>query len=82
METVLLEFVCCLADGCAPQAKGHFFGSGNLGAGADVLRGTVRLVEGVGRGVGRGCVWTEGEAGRDRDRDRLGEWGFLGRVGL
>jgi len=70
MQTGLLEFVCCLADGCAPQAKGHFFGAGNLGASPEVLGGAVRIAEVVGRSCGVETGWE----GAD------GEWAFLKRV--
>jgi hypothetical protein len=70
LETGLLEFVCCLADGCAPQAKGHFFGSGNLGADAACLAKTVRLSAEVARMVGLEKVWDPEDK----------EWAFLKRA--
>ncbi|KIX98173.1 uncharacterized protein Z520_06253 [Fonsecaea multimorphosa CBS 102226] len=80
LETGLLEFVCCLADGCAPQAKGHFFGSVNLGAGRGTLRATVRLTDEVARQVHAERPWRD-EADEDEDEDRdPGEWRFLDRV--
>ncbi|KAL2009380.1 hypothetical protein VTN00DRAFT_7574 [Thermoascus crustaceus] len=51
-ETGVLEFVCCLADGVAPQAKGHFFGCKNLGASGAQIRGTVSLVREVAAQLG------------------------------
>ncbi|OAX77469.1 hypothetical protein ACJ72_08232 [Emergomyces africanus] len=43
-ETVLLEFVCCLADGVGAQAKGHFFGCRNLGVTGPEIRGAIEIV--------------------------------------
>ncbi|KIW97119.1 uncharacterized protein Z519_02511 [Cladophialophora bantiana CBS 173.52] len=86
LETGLLEFICCLADGCAPQAKGHFFGSVNLGASKDTLRAAVRLTDEVARQVRVGRPWKDGIGDGDGDgqvkqedpsRD---EWRFLERV--
>ncbi|KAL2432387.1 hypothetical protein ABEF95_007351 [Exophiala dermatitidis] len=57
LETGLLEFVCCLADGCGPQAKGHFFGSINLGATTTTLRATVLLAERIAEQLGMACPW-------------------------
>ncbi|EON67965.1 hypothetical protein W97_07111 [Coniosporium apollinis CBS 100218] len=57
VETGLLEFVCCLADGLAPQAKGHFFGSRNLGASGDTMRATIVLVDDISRQLGVGFSW-------------------------
>ncbi|KIW12478.1 hypothetical protein PV08_09755 [Exophiala spinifera] len=71
-ETGLLEFVCCLADGCGPQAKGHFFGSLNLGASSDTLRASVELTEEVARQLQLTCPW--------KDPDVLEEFKFLDRV--
>ncbi|KAM5432488.1 hypothetical protein McanMca71_004362 [Microsporum canis] len=52
METVLMEFVCCLADDVAPQAKGHFFGSRNMGASGAQIKGAVNIVQAVARQAG------------------------------
>ncbi|KAK6373521.1 hypothetical protein LTS17_008013 [Exophiala oligosperma] len=68
-ETGLLEFVCCLADGCGPQAKGHFFGSLNLGASNDTLRTTVELTEEIARQLRLTCPW--------KDPDVREEFAFL-----
>ncbi|KAL1957293.1 hypothetical protein VTO42DRAFT_6199 [Malbranchea cinnamomea] len=53
METVMLEFVCCLADDVAPQAKGHFFGCRNLGATGKQVQGAIEVVREVARQLGR-----------------------------
>jgi len=73
-ETGLLEFVCCLADGCGPQAKGHFFGSLNLGASHETLRATVRLTEEIAQQLGLACPW--------KDADVCDDFTFLDRVML
>ncbi|GBF60822.1 hypothetical protein TMEN_7457 [Trichophyton mentagrophytes] len=52
METVLMEFVCCLADDVAPQAKGHFFGSRNMGASGARIKGAVGIVQDLARQAG------------------------------
>ncbi|KAF3480581.1 uncharacterized protein GIQ15_05928 [Arthroderma uncinatum] len=52
METVVLEFVCCLADDVAPQAKGHFFGSRNMGASGKQIQGAVAIVQELARQAG------------------------------
>ncbi|EFR04532.1 hypothetical protein MGYG_07537 [Nannizzia gypsea CBS 118893] len=52
METVLMEFVCCLADDVAPQAKGHFFGSRNMGASGARIKGAVSIVQDLARQAG------------------------------
>ncbi|KAL6240446.1 hypothetical protein RBB50_012647 [Rhinocladiella similis] len=70
--TGLLEFVCCLADGCGPQAKGHFFGSLNLGASNATLRATVELTEEIARQLRLTCPW--------KDPDVREEFAFLQRV--
>ena len=72
METGVLRFVCCLADGVAPQAKGHFFGSINLGASAGELEAAARLTEELARMVNAPCAWKV--AGEDGDED---DWKFL-----
>ncbi|KAJ9264738.1 hypothetical protein DTO195F2_2189 [Paecilomyces variotii] len=48
-ETGILEFVCCLVDDVAPQAKGHFFGCRNLGASKTEIQGTISLVREMAR---------------------------------
>ncbi|GAD96912.1 predicted protein [Paecilomyces variotii No. 5] len=55
-ETGILEFVCCLADDVAPQAKGHFFGCRNLGASKVEIQGTISLVQEVARQLDLGRV--------------------------
>ncbi|EXJ79862.1 hypothetical protein A1O3_08147 [Capronia epimyces CBS 606.96] len=61
VDTGLLEFVCCLADGCGPQAKGHFFGSINLGATDATLRAAVQLTELLAQQLQVGCAWKADE---------------------
>lgn len=75
LQTGVLEFVCCLADGVAPQSKGHMFGARNLGASWEVLRRSVELTREVAGMLGRGMPWEEG----DEDGEK-GEWVFLGKV--
>lgn len=81
LETGLLEFVCCLADGCGPQAKGHFFGSINLGASHSTLRAAISLTEQTARQVGVACLWKEDDAtdaaSGENDND---DFRFLARV--
>ncbi|KMU84096.1 hypothetical protein CIHG_01882 [Coccidioides immitis H538.4] len=68
METVMMEFVCCLADDVAPQAKGHFFGCRNLGATGQQVLGAVELVREIARQLGL-------------DRPRNGDhFGFLAKA--
>jgi len=76
LETGILEFVCCLADGCGPQAKGHFFGSVNLGAGKEALRKAVELTETIAKQVGVPCLWLE----KDDDEEGKQDWKFLDKV--
>lgn len=73
LETGLLEFVCCLADGCGPQAKGHFFGSINLGASSETLRSAIKLTEELAHQVGLPCPWKA-------DEEQCTEFRFLERV--
>ncbi|PGH35811.1 hypothetical protein GX50_01395 [[Emmonsia] crescens] len=51
-ETVLLEFVCCLADGVGAQAKGHFFGCRNLGVTGPEIRGAIEIVREIAGQLG------------------------------
>ncbi|PGH20070.1 hypothetical protein AJ80_03720 [Polytolypa hystricis UAMH7299] len=44
IETVMLEFVCCLADNVPAQTKGHFFGCKNLGATGPQVDGAIEIV--------------------------------------
>jgi hypothetical protein len=86
LETGLLEFVCCLADGVAPQAKGHFFGSVNLGATTGQLRATVLMAEELARQVRVPCPWVGGDEDEDEEEEgfqtetETDEWKFLRRV--
>ncbi|ETI23381.1 hypothetical protein G647_05182 [Cladophialophora carrionii CBS 160.54] len=82
LETGMLEFVCCLADGVAPQAKGHFFGSVNLGATRGQLRGAVLMAQELARQVRVPCAWDGGAAEEhdEGDEEDMDEWKFLQRV--
>ncbi|KAL1855500.1 hypothetical protein Plec18170_004220 [Paecilomyces lecythidis] len=60
-ETGILEFVCCLADDVAPQAKGHFFGCRNLGASKTEIQGTISLVQEVARQLDLGRIPGSGD---------------------
>lgn len=78
--TGLLEFACCLADGVAPQAKGHFFGAANLGATNDVLAACVTGVETVAVALGVQRPWRDEGEGEGEGGPYRGEWAFLRRV--
>jgi len=51
-ETGLLEFACCYASGASPQAKGHAYGSRNLGNGREEIVAVVEICRQVARLVG------------------------------
>lgn len=51
-ETGLLEFVACFALGAAPQAKGHMYGSHNLGNSGAEVQAAVKVVEMIAEAVG------------------------------
>ncbi|PGH03700.1 hypothetical protein AJ79_07282 [Helicocarpus griseus UAMH5409] len=51
-ETVLLEFVCCLADEVGAQAKGHFFGCSNLKVSGEEMRGSIAMVREIAGQLG------------------------------
>lgn len=78
MQTGILEFVCCLADGVAPQCKGHFFGARNLGASLSVLRESVELAREMAVMIGQGVSWEDGD--EDEEERENGEWRFLEKV--
>ncbi|OCT55093.1 hypothetical protein CLCR_02888 [Cladophialophora carrionii] len=85
LGTGMLEFVCCLADGVAPQAKGHFFGSVNLGATRGQLRGAVLMAQELARQVRVPCAWDGGpeeerDEGEEEEEEDMDEWKFLQRV--
>jgi alkylhydroperoxidase/carboxymuconolactone decarboxylase family protein YurZ len=42
-DTALLEFACCYASGVYPQAKGHVYGSRNLGNTRKEVKGIIAL---------------------------------------
>lgn len=44
-ETGLLEFLVCYVSSAAPQAKGHMYGSRNLGNGKEEVLKGIRLVD-------------------------------------
>ncbi|KAK4936425.1 hypothetical protein LTR10_022699 [Elasticomyces elasticus] len=72
LDTGLLEFVCCLADGCGPQAKGHFFGSLNLGASNETLRSSIQLTGNLAQQLHVPCPW--------QAEDVADEFQFLDKV--
>ncbi|PGG95799.1 hypothetical protein GX51_08120 [Blastomyces parvus] len=75
-ETVVLEFVCCFADGVGAQAKGHFFGCRNLGVTGPEMRGAIELVRAMAGQLGLGAFLEEvsGEREGFRFLKRAGEW--------
>jgi alkylhydroperoxidase/carboxymuconolactone decarboxylase family protein YurZ len=46
-DTALLEFACCYASGAHPQAKGHMYGSRNLGNGREEVEGVVAICHAI-----------------------------------
>jgi alkylhydroperoxidase/carboxymuconolactone decarboxylase family protein YurZ len=65
-ETGLLEFVVCYVSGAAPQAKGHMYGSRNLGNGKEEILRAVGLCRVMAGALG---VAVDGEG-----------MGFVGKV--
>lgn len=68
-ETGLLEFAACLASGAVPQAKGHMFGSRNLGNEKQEVEAVVNM-------VGR----LEEKLGLDVKHRSGKEWEFLSNL--
>lgn len=51
-ETGLLEFIACYVSNAAPQAKGHMYGSRNLGNGkTEILKG-IKLAQHLAKALG------------------------------
>ncbi|EDN10727.1 predicted protein [Histoplasma mississippiense (nom. inval.)] len=73
-ETVLLEFVCCLADGVGAQAKGHFFGCRNLGVTGAEMRGAVELVRRLAGQLGLVSFLERVREGEFRFLEKAGSW--------
>ncbi|KAL2365567.1 hypothetical protein RJZ56_001499 [Blastomyces dermatitidis] len=77
-ETVLLEFVCCLADVVGAQAKGHFFGCRNLGITGPEIRGAIEMVRELAGQLGLVSfleeVSGEEEGGVFRFLKKAGSW--------
>jgi len=44
-ETGLMEFIVCYASGAAPQARGHMYGSRNLGNGKEEIQNAIKLTQ-------------------------------------
>jgi alkylhydroperoxidase/carboxymuconolactone decarboxylase family protein YurZ len=44
-ETGLMEFLVCYASSAAPQAKGHMYGSRNLGNGKEEILKGIKLAQ-------------------------------------
>lgn len=68
-ETGLVEFAACVASGAVPQAKGHMFGSRNLGNGKEEIEAVVRIV-----------AVTEERLGLDTTTRSGEEWHFLSKL--
>lgn len=68
-ETGLLEFAACLASRAIPQAKGHMFGSRNLGNGKDEIEAVVRIVNRLEEKLGLDVKTRSGD-----------EWSFLDKL--
>jgi len=68
-ETGLLEFASCYTAGAWPQAKGHMYGSRNLGNGKLEVEGVVAMCHAVAQAVGV-----------DLEREGKAEWAFLEKL--
>lgn len=44
-ETGLMEFIVCYASGAAPQARGHMYGSRNLGNSKAEIQNAIKLTQ-------------------------------------
>lgn len=51
-ETGLMEFLVCYVGSAAPQAKGHMYGSRNLGNGKEEILKGVRLAQELTKALG------------------------------
>ena len=52
-ETGLLEFACCYASNASPQAKGHMYGSRNLGNGKAEVVAIIQMCERIAEMLGQ-----------------------------
>lgn len=68
-ETALLEFACCYATGAFPQAKGHLYGSRNLGNGRKEIEGIMSLSHAIAEVLGV-----------EMQREGKEEWAFLEKL--
>jgi hypothetical protein len=68
-DTGLLEFACCYASGAYPQAKGHMYGSRNLGNGRKEVEGVVAL-----------CHAIADVLDVEMQREGTEEWAFLQKL--
>jgi hypothetical protein len=51
-ETGLLEFIVCYVSNAAPQAKGHMYGSRNLGNGKAEIQKGIKLAQDLAQALG------------------------------
>ena len=51
-ETGLMEFIVCYVSGAAPQAKGHMYGSRNLGNGKEEISKAIQLSKDMTKALG------------------------------
>lgn len=51
-DTGLLEYACCYASGASPQAKGHMYGSRNLGNSKFEIAGVMEMCELIAKNLG------------------------------
>lgn len=68
-DTGLLEFACCYACGAYPQAKGHMYGSRNLGNGRQEIEGVTALCHAIANALGL-----------DMTREGTDEWAFIQKL--
>ena len=68
-DTGLLEFACCYASGAYPQAKGHMYGSRNLGNGRKEIEGVTEL-----------CQAVASVLGIEMQREGTEQWAFLEKL--
>jgi alkylhydroperoxidase/carboxymuconolactone decarboxylase family protein YurZ len=68
-DTALLEFACCYASGAYPQAKGHMYGSRNLGNSRKEIEGIVALSHAIANVLDV-----------EMQREGTEEWAFLEKV--
>ena len=68
-DTGLLEFACCYASGAYLQAKGHMYGSRNLGNERRDVEGVAKL-----------CHAISDALGVEMEREATEEWAFLEKL--